>query len=159
MNPCPCGYLGHPEKACRDSGLQVERYRRKISGPLLDRIDLHIEVPPLPSSEILSREAAESSQAILEKVLQARQRQHLRFNALKTNAEMTTQEIGAFFPLQPSVQQLMTDAVGSLQLSMRAYFRVLRCAATIVDLANHDRIEEEHLLEALGYRATVAQGI
>jgi len=152
MNPCPCGYLGHPDKACRDSGLQVEKYRRKISGPLLDRIDLHVTVPPLHSSEITGAENSPSSFEVLQQVLAARKRQQMRFQAVKTNSEMTTREIAEFFPLKADTKMLLDEAVNSLHLSMRAYFRVLRAAATIVDLSGHDRIENEHLLEALSYR-------
>ncbi|MDB6081787.1 MAG: hypothetical protein JWO53_1059 [Chlamydiia bacterium] len=153
MNPCPCGFLGHPEKPCQDSQLQVARYQRKISGPLLDRIDLHITVSAIKSSEITGTSSAESSQVIRERVVKARHRQQKRFNSAKTNAEMTVKEIHKFFPLNPPIKAILDQAVDSMHLSMRAYFRTIRTAATIADLMDQDEISEDALLEALSYRS------
>lgn len=155
MNPCPCGYLGHPEKPCRDSQIQVDRYQRKISGPLLDRIDLHITVSALSASEITSPMQAqvENSEVVRKRVAKARERQSNRFSSPRTNAEMSVKEINHFYPLKPAVKALLDQATDSMHLSMRAYFRTIRCAATIADLAGEESIHEEALLEALSYRS------
>lgn len=152
MNPCPCGYLGHPEKPCRDSELQVQRYRRKISGPLLDRIDIQITVSPIRSHDVKTKEISESSHTIRERVKLARARQTLRFKSTKTNAEMTPKELERLFPIDPIAKQIIDSAMDSMHLSMRAYQRTLRVAATIADLACRTTIEEDHILEALSYR-------
>jgi magnesium chelatase family protein len=152
MNPCPCGYLGHPDKPCRDSKLQIDRYQRKISGPLLDRIDLHVAVGVVHSSEISFAKEAESSLSIQKRVQQARKRQHDRFKSAKTNAEMTNKEISALVRLDPATKPLLDKAMDSFNLTLRAVFRVLKVAVTIHDLAESNTVTEEHVLEALSYR-------
>ncbi|MBS0656261.1 MAG: YifB family Mg chelatase-like AAA ATPase [Verrucomicrobia bacterium] len=152
MNPCPCGYHGHPDKPCKDSKLQIERYQRKISGPLLDRIDLHISVGAVRSSEVALHREAESSAEIRKRVQMARDRQYARFAAAKTNAEMSNKEIGSLVRLDPSTKQLLDRAMDMFGLSLRALFRVLKVAVTIHDLAGSDTVKEEHVLEALSYR-------
>jgi len=160
MNPCPCGYLGHPDKACRDTPMQIDRYQHKISGPLLDRIDIRVTMSVMRASEI-THAAQESSQAIRQRVIEARKRQEARFGKGKgkgkekgkTNSEMTAREIQQYFPITAPIKAIIDGAVDSMNLSMRAYFRTLRVAATIADLAHSDTIEEEHLLEALSYRS------
>ena len=152
MNPCPCGFLGHPEKPCRDSGLQIERYQRKISGPLLDRIDLQVTVNALRSVDIHHGEPKESSNKVKMRVLAARQRQKERFGFTKTNAEMSVKEIEKYFPLSSSSKQILDNAIDTLHLSMRSYFRTIRTAATIADLDARNAISDEDLFEALSYR-------
>ena len=154
MNPCPCGFLGHPEKPCRDSGLQIERYQRKISGPLLDRIDLQVTVNALRSTDINHDLQRESSFVVRTRVVAARQRQKERFGSVKTNAEMSVKEIQKFFPIDPASKKILDSAVDTLHLSMRGYFRTIRTAATICDLAGIDKISEAELLEALSYRSS-----
>jgi magnesium chelatase family protein len=157
MNPCPCGFLGHPEKPCRDSAIQIDRYVRKISGPLLDRIDVQVTVGPLKTSELTHVMAPEPSSKVRERVLKARKRQIERFGMVKTNAEMSVKEIERYFPLTHEVKDLLCQAVDTLHLSMRSYFRTVRLAATLCDLAEKDSISEAEILEALSYRHTVTQ--
>ncbi len=152
MNPCPCGYLGHPEKACRDTKLQVDRYQKKISGPLLDRIDLHVWVTAVPSKELVNMSAQESSQAILERVTEARSRQYARFKKNKTNAEMTTKELQSLIPTNGKIKDLIIEAMDSFHMSLRQVHRALKVAITIQDLAQSETLEEEHLLEALSFK-------
>jgi magnesium chelatase family protein len=154
MNPCPCGYLGHPDKPCRDTKLQIDRYMRKISGPLLDRIDLCLTVQPVKTNEIHLGKASEPSHVIKKRVEQARERQKARFKSVKTNAEMSSKDLTTYFPLDSSCKKLFEHAIDSFHLSMRSAFRALKVAATIADLANCDSIQEEHLLEALSFKQT-----
>jgi magnesium chelatase family protein len=158
MNPCPCGYQGHPDKNCNDSELQIARYRSKISGPLLDRIDMHIEVPALRYKEIAALELSntpevETSQVIRERVQQARLKQYERLGKGKSNAQMSSKEIKEMCLLNPAGQNLMRHAIDHLGISARAYDRILRVARTIADLADSLQIEENHLLEALSLRS------
>ena len=152
MNPCPCGYLGHPDKECRDNEAQILRYKSKISGPLLDRLDMHLEVPALRYKDLMKGENAESSFEVRERVKAARQRQHKRFGEQITNAQMSSRQLKAYFPLNSSCQLLMQDAVDRRGMSVRAHDSIHRLAATIADLEDSDTIAEEHLLEALSYR-------
>jgi magnesium chelatase family protein len=152
MNPCPCGYLGDASGRCHCTGDQVQRYRARISGPLLDRIDMHIEVPRV-SQEMLRNGAAggeESSATVRERVVRARgiawQRQG------KGNAAMTPQHIKQHCQLDGSSQALLEQAVNKLGLSHRAYHRILKVARTIADLADEKRIALPHLSEAISFR-------
>ena len=154
MNPCPCGYLGHPDKPCKDTRLQVDRYLRKISGPLLDRIDLHVWVNAMRSSDINSATAPESSAAIQAHIQQARNLQSERFGASKTNAEMSAKDLQLHFPLKSGLKKLVEQAIDSFSLSLRAVHRALKVAATIKDLAGAPALEEQHLLEALSFKQT-----
>jgi len=151
MNPCPCGWVGDPSGRCRCGDEAIRRYRARISGPLLDRIDLHVEVPRLPPA-LLRPDApeGESTAGIRERVEQARHVQHQR--AGKTNAQMSQMETMASCRLAPSDQALLERAIESLQLSARSMHRILRVARTIADLAGSQHIATAHLAEALGYR-------
>ena len=155
MNPCPCGYLGDPKHECRCAPAQIQRYRARISGPLLDRIDLHIEAPALSITELRSDRAGESSAAIRERVKQARQTQLIRFRGTKltANSRMPPSQLKIFCALDSALGDLLQQAMEQLSLSARAYDRILKVARTIADLAGSDRIASPHLLEAIQYRS------
>jgi magnesium chelatase family protein len=157
MNPCPCGYFGDLKRECRCSPVQVQRYRQRISGPLLDRIDLHIEVPSVEYREIASDRAEEPSRAIRERVTAARQRQQARFKSEKKsiscNARMSARAIKQHCRLTTEGQELIRIAMTDLSLSARAYDRILKVARTIADLADADGIAPEHVSEAIQYRS------
>ena len=155
MNPCPCGYLGDPKHECRCSPSQIQRYRARISGPLLDRIDLHIEAPALSIAELRNNVAGESSAAIRARVELARQRQRTRFQGSKitANARMSTPQLKKFCSIETKLGDLLQQAMEQLSLSARAYDRILKVARTIADLASAERIESPHLLEAIQYRS------
>jgi len=151
MNPCPCGHAGDTRRACRCKPEQIRRYRDRLSGPLLDRIDMHVSVPALPQTDVLSPSAAsESSKQVRERVCAARQRQWDRSG--KCNAMLGTREVEAICTLNDEQSGLMAQAMEKLGLSARAYHRVLKVARTIADLSGHDAIATAHLREALGYR-------
>jgi magnesium chelatase family protein len=150
MNPCPCGYLGHYNNKCRCTPDQVARYRGKISGPLLDRIDIQIEVPALPERELMAKSAAEPSAAVRERVARARERQLGRQG--KPNAALTPKEIETYCQLDGAGESLVRQAITRLNLSARAYHRILKLALTLTDLAGAGRIEASHLAEAIQYR-------
>ena len=151
MNPCPCGYLSHPNGRCHCTPDQVIRYRSRISGPLLDRIDMHIEVPPLPLKEIQSNTAKEeSSDTVRKRVIKAYERQLQRSNHV--NALMTTRDIKQFCQLDKTASQLLEQAVTRLGLSARSHNRILKVARTIADLNNEEAISMQHISEAIGYR-------
>lgn len=156
MNPCPCGYFNHPEKECVCPPGTVQRYLNKISGPLLDRIDLHVEVTPVPFDEMTSNRKTESSQAIRERVITARNRQQERFkNSPEThcNAMMPSQMVKEVCVLTQAGKALLKTAMERLGLSARAYDRILKVARTIADLAGTEEIRIEHLAEAIQYRS------
>lgn len=156
MNPCPCGYHGDPKRECRCSPGQIERYRRKISGPLLDRIDLHVEAPAVEYKELVDTVPAESSATIRDRVLKARDIQTGRFSkSRKTscNARMSHSQIKEHCRLDERGNELLKNAMTDLNFSARAYDRILKVARTIADLAGSDSIASDHLLEALGYRS------
>ena len=150
MNPCPCGYLGHPAGKCRCTPEQVARYRGRISGPLLDRIDLHVEVPALPESELTGRVAGEASATVRLRVAAARDRQLARQG--RANAQLVGQDIDQHCVLNPAGQALLRQAISRLNLSARAYHRILRVARTLADLAGAEGIEAGHVAEAVQYR-------
>ena len=151
MNPCPCGYLSHPNGRCHCSADQVQRYRSRISGPLLDRIDMHIEVPPLPLKEIQATTAKEeSSEMVRKRVVNAYQRQLQRNHYL--NALMSSQDIKRYCQLDSSAAHLLEQAVTRLGLSARSHNRILKVARTIADLGAEDNISQQHISEAIGYR-------
>lgn len=152
MNPCPCGMLGHPDKPCKDTLLQIERYRSKISGPLWDRIDLLIDVPPLRYRDLMNVENGEPSAIIRKRVIEARQKQQQRFSSAKTNARMTSKEIKEFVPLKAECQAVLKNAVEGMNISARAFDRIIRVARTIADLADSPQVEVEHVLEAIHFR-------
>jgi magnesium chelatase family protein len=157
MNPCPCGYYGDPKRSCRCSALQVERYRDRISGPLLDRIDLHLDVPPVAYREMANIQPAESSAEIRARVIRTREVQARRFGVLsggkvRCNARMTSKLVRRFCALDPRGEGLMEMAMGELNFSARAYDRILKVARTIADMDGREAIGEEHLSEAIQYR-------
>ncbi len=155
MNPCPCGFLGDKVKECKCSPMQVQRYRSQISGPLLDRIDMHVEVPPVPVQEISSRAAGESSMTIRARVNQARRLQQARFaknSAITCNARMSPRQLDSFCPLDEVGRKLLNSAIERLGLSARAYHRIIKIARTIADLAQSERISSAHVAEAVQYR-------
>ncbi len=150
MNPCPCGYLGHPTQACRDTPDQIARYRGRISGPLLDRIDIQISVPALTQNELMQAGAGEPSAAIRDRVQAARARQMQRQG--KANAALGTREIEQHCTLDAASEALLKQAIARLNLSARAYHRVLKLARSVADLAGSDAITSAHLAEAIQYR-------
>lgn len=158
MNPCPCGWAGDPSGRCRCGGDAVRRYRARISGPLMERIDLHVEVPRLPPSDLRPDAApGESSAAVRERVTQARSVQQRRCG--KPNAQLSQAEMGETCRLDARDQRLLENAVEALQLSARSMHRILRVARTIADLAGSEAILSPHLTEALGYRCLDRGGV
>jgi len=154
MNPCPCGWLNHPKKQCICSPNQVLRYQKRISGPLLDRIDIHLEVPAVESEKLMSDELAERSKKIKARVENARKTQIERFKSLKirTNSEMRPSDIKAFCKMTEDAKNLLKIAISQMNLSARVYHRVLKLARTIADLACKEIIDSTHIAEALQYR-------
>jgi magnesium chelatase family protein len=154
-HPCPCGYLGDARHECRCSPTQIQRYRSRISGPLLDRIDLHVEAPALTLAELRSAQPGESSASLRTRIDAARARQHARFTGTRvtTNARMTHAHIRRHCAVDAALGDLLQHAMEQLSLSARAYDRILKVARTIADLAGSDRIESNHLLEAIQYRS------
>lgn len=155
MNPCPCGYSGDPLRPCCCSPTQVQRYRGRISGPILDRIDLHLEAPAVRYEDLHSSQAAESSSEIRERVVNARKIQLQRYSktAIYSNALMKPKHIKKFCQLDSAGEQLLKEAVHRLALSARAYHRILKVARTIADLEQEQQIAPHHLLEAIQYRS------
>ena len=153
-NPCPCGFLGHPKKSCRCQPGAVLKYKRRLSGPLLDRIDLHITVPPVEEEKLTANFSAESSAKIRERVIKARERQRIRFQETKitTNSEMTPSEIKKFCQLTPEALELLKQAISQLSLSARSYFKTIKISQTIADLAGDEMIQACHIAEALQFR-------
>ncbi len=155
MNPCPCGYFHHPDKPCTCKPYQVDRYLHRISGPLLDRIDMHLEVFPLKYPEMFHSKASESSAAIRERVIEAREKQLQRFQnspKIQTNAEMNSEQVIQVCVLDIVSSTLLENAIEKLQLSARAHDRILKMARTIADLAQSSSIQAKHLAEAITYR-------
>ncbi|MFP3975238.1 MAG: YifB family Mg chelatase-like AAA ATPase [Dehalococcoidia bacterium] len=154
MNPCPCGYYGDPVKQCTCSSTEVARYQKRISGPLLDRIDVFIEVPRIEYEKLTDERLGESSEAIRARVDAARSIQHQRFEGtrLTCNADMTPVEIREFCRTDPAAQSLLQAAVQQLSLSARSFHRLLKLARTIADLDGTDGITSTHVAEALQYR-------
>jgi magnesium chelatase family protein len=155
MNPCPCGYLGDPKHECRCSPTQIQRYRSRISGPLLDRIDIHIEAPALSLTELRSEKSGETSADIRVRIDASRVHQHRRFAGTRTtsNARMTQAQIRRNCAIDASLGDLLQHAMEQLSLSARAYDRILKVARTIADLADAEQIAAPHLLEAIQYRS------
>lgn len=155
MNPCPCGFYNHPTKDCVCTQGEVFRYLNRISGPMLDRIDLQIEVTPVAFEEISDSRPAESSASIRERVIRARERQQIRFadiEGVHTNAMMNSAMIKEFCPLDEQCTALLGRAMERLNLSARAYDRIIKVARTIADLAGEESISTLHISEAIGYR-------
>jgi magnesium chelatase family protein len=155
LNPSPCGYFGDLKRECRCGPLQVQRYRQRISGPLLDRIDLHVEVPAVEYRDISSTRAEENSEAIRDRVIHARQRQERRFREdrrVNCNARIGPRQLKQHCQLPDEAQELIRIAMTELNLSARAYDRILKVSRTIADLANAEEITPEHVSEAIQYR-------
>ncbi len=161
MNPCPCGYYNHPEKECVCSPGVVQKYLNKISGPLLDRIDLHVEVTPVPFSELSNKRISESSAEIRERVVNARKIQEERYKGSEgvyCNAQMSSKQIRTICVINESGQTLLKTAMERLGLSARAYDRILKVARTIADLDKSENIETQHLAEAIQFRSLDREG-
>lgn len=154
MNPCPCGYAGDPERVCACAPAQANRYRLKISGPIMDRIDLHVDVPRLKIDKLEEGAFGEKSIDIRKRVEEARARQRDRFakKKFRTNAEMSSQSVKEFCVLDDSSKTVLRDAVSRLKLSARGYMRILKVARTIADLEGSPQIVLSHIAEALQYR-------
>jgi magnesium chelatase family protein len=155
MNPCPCGYYNHPQKPCHCSVTQIQKYLHKISGPLLDRIDLHIEVTPVPYSELIKTENAENSIEIAKRVELARAIQIERYQnepGIYTNAQMNEALLKKWGILSPAAEKLLALAMEKFQFSARAYDRIRKLGRTIADLEANTTIKEEHISEAIQYR-------
>lgn len=155
MNPCPCGYYNHPTKECTCSAAAVHRYMAHISGPLMDRIDIHIEVVPVSIAEMSATERAETSAEVRERVIAAREVQLRRFAGLDIhcNAMMNSAMLRRFAPLSRECSELLERAMGRLNLSARAYDRIIKVARTIADLEGVEDINPAHISEAIGYRS------
>ncbi len=161
MNPCPCGYYNHPEKECVCAPGIVQKYLNKISGPLLDRIDIHVEVTPVAFSELSSTRPAESSENVRKRVITAREIQSKRFEknvGVYSNAQMSANQLRAICKIDDAGQNLLKNAMEKLGLSARAYDRILKVARTIADLDNSDSIQNQHLAEAIQYRSLDREG-
>lgn len=154
MNPCPCGYYGDPVKECKCSPGEVSRYQKRISGPLLDRIDIFVEVPRIEYEKLTDERMGERSEAVRSRVEAARQIQRKRFEGATTtyNSEMTPLEVKAFCRVEPQAQSLLRVAMRQLSLSARSFHRILKLARTIADLESSDSIRANHLAEAIQYR-------
>ena len=154
MNPCPCGYFGHPTKVCTCSQNAVTRYLGKISGPMLDRFDIHIEVPPVDFDALDSREKAERSEEIRKRVNKAREIQNKRFKGtnITCNAKITSDILHEVCIMTDGARDLLKRTFEKFGLSARAYDRVLKVARTIADMDESDVIESGHIAEAISYR-------
>jgi len=154
MNPCPCGYFGDPTRECSCTPYEIQKHLNKISGPLLDRIDIHIQLQPVKKEKLLSKDESEPSSSIRKRVNRARKVQLSRFKRMRIfcNAQMKERHIKRFCPVGGEVEDLLRSAISELHLSARAYYRVLKIARTIADLEGVEKIEPSHISEALQYR-------
>lgn len=152
MNPCPCGFKGLPEQKCVSSPAVCGKYTAKISGPLLDRIDLHLEVPRLKPDELIGAAPGESSAAIRSRVVAARERQYARLGGSRTNSKLSPRELRELVPLDKDAEDFMRLVTARMNLSARVFDRVLRVGRTIADLAGDDSVSKVHLAEAVQYR-------
>ena len=161
MNPCPCGYYNHPERECVCGPGIVQRYLSKISGPLLDRIDLHVEVVPVSFDEMTSQRKSEASEQIRERVVKARELQSARFekqSSIFCNAMMPSNLVKEICVINDAGVKLLKTAMERLGLSARAYDRILKVSRTIADLTGSEEIRVEHLAEAIQYRSLDREG-
>ena len=157
MNPCKCGYLGDPRHKCRCTPQQIQNYRARVSGPLLDRIDIHVEASALPVDDLRSKGDGECSAEIRKRVVAARKIQAERFansaKAAKINAAMDASDIRKYCELGDEQASILAAAMEELNLSARAWDRILKVSRTIADLDNSEKIETHHLFEAINYRS------
>lgn len=153
-NPCPCGFLGHPKKPCQCFPNAIIKYKKRLSGPLLDRIDIHVNAPPVQEDKLISTFSSEPSEQIRNRVIRAREKQSLRFKDLKTktNGEMSTAEIKKACKLTNDATNLLKQAISRLSLSARSYFKIIKIGQTIADLADKNKVESSFIAEALQYR-------
>lgn len=161
MNPCPCGFYNHPEKPCACAGSQVQKYLNRISGPLLDRIDIHVEVTPVSFDDMYAQRLSEKSHEIRARVIKAREMQTKRFNGCEgifCNAQMTSALLREYCPIDKVGSLLLKTAMQKLELSARAYDRIVKVSRTIADLGQSEQIKPEHLAEAIQYRSLDRQG-
>lgn len=161
MNPCPCGYYNHPEKECVCSPGSIQKYLNRISGPLLDRIDMHIEIIPVPFEKLSTMGSAEKSASIRERVIRTRKIQEERFSSIKDvhcNAQMSSSLLRKYTVLNSDCNKLLKMAMEKLHLSARAYDKILKVARTIADMAESEEIKTEHLAEAINYRSLDREG-
>ena len=154
MNPCPCGYFGDPRRQCQCNPMLIERYMSRISGPLLDRLDIHIEVPPVPFRELSNQTAGTNSETMKAQVVAAREIQQRRFGkgSLRLNGRMPPSQIRIFCKLEPDAESLLKSAMEEMGLSARAHDKILRIGRTIADLEASENITAAHLSEAINYR-------
>ena len=155
MNPCPCGYYGDPAHACRCTGNQILKYQSRVSGPLLDRIDIQIEVPPVPVKDLPSMASGEASETIRRRVIRAREIQAERYRGLPgvhTNADVKSRDLAGACKFTAEQKDELVRLIERLNLSARAYDKVLRVARTIADLRESDCVTQEDVVGALGYR-------
>jgi magnesium chelatase family protein len=154
LNPCPCGYRTDPRRNCNCTPNQIDHYMGKISGPLLDRIDIHIEVPAVPFSDLSAENPGTSSEEMRAMVITARQRQEARFSDTTTryNAQMSSRQLRQYCPLCREGRELMRNSVADMGLSARAHDKIIRVSRTIADMDGSDNIHVDHLHEAINYR-------
>jgi len=153
-NPCPCGFLGHPKKTCHCSPSSIIRYKKRLSGPILDRIDIHIDLPPVDEEKLTQYTGGKKSIEIKKQVVLAQERQKERFKntSIKTNGEMTTKEIKEYCRLTSEAESLLKQAISRFSLSARSYFKIIKVAQTIADLEGKEKIEASFIAEALQFR-------
>ncbi|MCP4121880.1 MAG: ATP-binding protein, partial [Bacteroidetes bacterium] len=156
MNPCPCGYYNHPDQSCVCGPGIVQKYLNKISGPLMDRIDIHVEVVPVPFRELSELQDVENSKEIRERVIDARKIQEKRYEKSKLihcNAQMSEKNVKDLCKIDDTGMAILKNAMEKLNLSARAYDRILKVARTIADLDNSEKIQSDHLAEAIHFRS------
>jgi magnesium chelatase family protein len=154
MNPCPCGYYNDPTHECRCSISEIQRYRKKISGPIRDRIDIHIDVQPVPVEDLQKKKAGENSKEIKERIENVRKIQRLRYKEeqFSENGDIADRELERYCKVSVQSEQLLADAMRLYKLSARSYKKILKIARTIADMDSSENIKENHLSEALNYR-------
>ena len=155
MNPCPCGFFTDPKRTCRCTTLQIQKYLSKVSGPLLDRLDIHLEVPAVPMDDFIQKSVSECSSVIQKRTTQAWQQSQQRFHGttIMNNAQMSHTDIEKYCDISSTAQQLLKDAMVQLKLSARAYDKIIRISQTIADLEQSKYIEDDHMAEAISYRS------